>query len=85
MLRLVSAVAINLGRDGVEPFLTDILKPIHRELEVPSSFKGIFGFAQFFFSWFCATVGRWLHRQSIETPCRRSQVRSPDEPALVSK
>ena len=85
MLRLVSAVAINLGRDGVEPFLTDILKPIHRELEIPSSFKGIFGFAQFFFSWFCSTFGRWLHRQSIETPCRRSQVRSPDEPALVSK
>lgn len=39
VLRLVSAVALNLGRDGVEPFLTDILKPIHRELEVPSSFK----------------------------------------------
>ena len=85
VLRLVSAVAINLGRDGVEPFLIDILRPIHRELEVPSSFKGIFGFAQFFFSWFCSTVGRRLHRQSIETLCGRSQVRSPDEPALGSK
>lgn len=49
MLRWVSAVAVNLGREGLESFLTDILRPIHRELEVPSSFKGIFGFAQLFF------------------------------------
>ena len=64
MLRLVSAVAINLGRDGVEPFLTDILKPIHRELEVPSSFKGIFGFAQFFL--FLVLLNCWPLASSAE-------------------
>ena len=41
MLRLMAAISVHFGKDGIEPYLVDILRPIYRELEIPATFKGI--------------------------------------------
>lgn len=38
VLRWVAAVSINLGKDGIEPHLADILSPVYRELELATTF-----------------------------------------------
>ena len=40
MLRWLAAVSINLGKDGIEPHLADILSPVYRELELATTYKG---------------------------------------------
>jgi len=34
----VAAVSINLGKDGIEPHLADILSPVYRELELATTY-----------------------------------------------
>ena len=38
----MAAVSINLGKDGIEPHLADILSPVYRELELATTFIGIY-------------------------------------------
>ena len=40
MLRWLAAVAINLGKEGIEPHLADLLSPVYRELELGTTYKG---------------------------------------------
>ena len=40
MLRWLAAVSINLGKDGIEPHLADLLSPVYRELELATTYKG---------------------------------------------
>lgn len=40
MLRWLAAVSINLGKDVIEPYLEDVLSPVHREFELASTYKG---------------------------------------------
>ncbi|XP_068744813.1 small subunit processome component 20 homolog [Montipora capricornis] len=39
VLRLMAAISVHFGKDGIEPYLVDILRPIYRELEIPATFK----------------------------------------------
>lgn len=40
-MRWLAAIAMVLGKDDVMPYLKNILQPIHRELEIKTTYKGI--------------------------------------------
>lgn len=39
VLRWLAAVSVNLGKDVIEPYLEDVLSPVHREFELASTYK----------------------------------------------
>jgi hypothetical protein len=39
-MRWLAALAMVLGKDDVIPYLREILQPIHRELDISTTFKG---------------------------------------------
>ena len=40
MLKWLAAVSISLGKDSTELYLQDILGPVHRELDIVTTYKG---------------------------------------------